>query len=108
MARNVFFTRQSQGGQRPTDRGRTDRDVRGGGQPGTELLERRIRGGVHESPERLQPRGIKLGWLASPARLGGDVTGGVIADEEGAHTTQTEPEEHTSELQSLRHLVCRL
>jgi hypothetical protein len=66
--------------------------VRGGGQPGAEILERRIRGCVHEGPERLQPRDIKLGWIASPVRWGGDVTGGVIAGEEVAHTTQTAPE----------------
>jgi hypothetical protein len=66
--------------------------VRAGGQPGAELLERRLRGCVHEGPERLQPRGITLGWIAAPMRLGGDVTGGVIAGEEVAHTTQPEPE----------------
>ena len=64
----------------------------GGRQTCAEFLKRRIRGRVHEGLEGVTSRGIELGWIAAPMRFGGDITGGVLAREQVADTTQTDAE----------------
>jgi hypothetical protein len=56
------------------------------------LLERRIRGGVHESLEDLEARGLDRGRRATAVGLGRHIAGGAIVGEEVTDTTQTESE----------------
>jgi hypothetical protein len=47
---------------------------------------------VHQGLESLKASGLELGWIAAPMWLRGDVTGGAIAAEEIADTTEAELE----------------
>jgi hypothetical protein len=91
-ARNVFFPEQAQFGEGSADGGWTHHDLLGRGQLQAQLLERRLRGRLHEGPQGVTPRGSELSRRAAPVRFGGDIARGALARQQVADTAQTDAE----------------